>query len=371
MRISSLFFLSQCAVAAVLTGSSSTDAVQISATFNDPHQTYAGYYQNLTACLEGAAAHWATYIDFHPDAVLDIEFAFADIPTASGGSRGSYFVERIDSSLAVWESDISYEIMNGVVRSDKPIGESDGVITIGFNYLSNRFWYDPDPFARNAPVPAGRIDAVSTIAHELGHVMGFNGYHDSTTGELDGFARPFDLLVSGPDSNGILYFNGEIATRAYGGPVPLTLNNSKHLGNREGLPGDDLLHGLMNGVRGLAGDRRWASRTDLAVLADLGYTVSLPSFVEGDSNGDGRVDAADYTAWRDSVGLSGIGIAADLKLDGVVDTNDWIHWAANYGRSALSPSSQSTPEPTTLIYVASLVGTATLFFQSKRARENE
>ena len=59
----------------------------------------------------------------------------------------------------------------------------------------------------------------------------------------------------------------------------------------------------------------------------------------GDYNGDGSVDAADYTVWRDSLG-SETNLAADGNHNGVVDTDDRIVWVQNYGVSA--PASLSS-----------------------------
>ncbi|WP_197524718.1 SdrD B-like domain-containing protein [Botrimarina hoheduenensis] len=55
----------------------------------------------------------------------------------------------------------------------------------------------------------------------------------------------------------------------------------------------------------------------------------------GDYNGDGSVNAADYTVWRDS--LDG-GVPGDLRADGngdgVVDALDYAVWQQNYGQTA-------------------------------------
>jgi hypothetical protein len=48
----------------------------------------------------------------------------------------------------------------------------------------------------------------------------------------------------------------------------------------------------------------------------------VPKPVPGDYNGNGIVDAADYTVWRDSLGQTGTGLAADGDGNGVVDQAD-------------------------------------------------
>ena len=71
----------------------------------------------------------------------------------------------------------------------------------------------------------------------------------------------------------------------------------------------------------------------------------------GDFNGDGFVDAADYTVWRDTLGQSGVGLAADGDFNGVVDTNDYDVWRANFGTTVATTITSTTavPEPNTLV----------------------
>ena len=56
----------------------------------------------------------------------------------------------------------------------------------------------------------------------------------------------------------------------------------------------------------------------------------------GDFNDDGIVDAADYTVWRDTQGLTGQNLAADFTgaggtPDGVVDNLDYQFWVDHFG----------------------------------------
>ncbi|MEQ8846623.1 CRTAC1 family protein [Botrimarina sp.] len=78
-----------------------------------------------------------------------------------------------------------------------------------------------------------------------------------------------------------------------------------------------------------------SNQTILAIEAD---TAEVADF-----NHDGRVDAADYTLWRDARGHSGPH-PADASGDSLVDATDYLAWVGQYGRPAPLPGSQA-PEP--------------------------
>ena len=97
-----------------------------------------------------------------------------------------------------------------------------------------------------------------------------------------------------------------------------------------------------------------------------GYTVDSAeagivnnSFVgvpHADYNHDGIVDAADYTIWRNTLGQSGSGLAADGTgaggvPDGVVDQLDYDFWKANFGNhsGAGASANSDVPEPSTCV----------------------
>ncbi len=59
------------------------------------------------------------------------------------------------------------------------------------------------------------------------------------------------------------------------------------------------------------------------------------SGLPGDFNGDGAVDGADYTVWRDGLGVD-------------YTQGDYDLWAHNYGATAQSASAEGAPEPTSV-----------------------
>lgn len=91
-------------------------------------------------------------------------------------------------------------------------------------------------------------------------------------------------------------------------------------------------------------DASWAGeatggRFDLLVLA---------TSLSGDFNGDGTVDLADYTVWRDTLGSTN-DLRADADGDLKVTSTDYGYWRSNFGRTA-NPSAYNSviPEPTPL-----------------------
>lgn len=80
--------------------------------------------------------------------------------------------------------------------------------------------------------------------------------------------------------------------------------------------------------------------------------------IAGDYNGNGVVDAADYTVWRDSRGATGTGLPADGTgpggaPDGVVDDLDYTFWKSNFGEPGgghhHAVTAAVVPEPATLL----------------------
>ncbi len=74
----------------------------------------------------------------------------------------------------------------------------------------------------------------------------------------------------------------------------------------------------------------------------------------GDYNGDGVVDAADYTVWRDQQGMAGSGLSADGDKNGVVDDADLWYWRYTFGATtpqALGATGMSVPEPSSVIFL--------------------
>ena len=90
--------------------------------------------------------------------------------------------------------------------------------------------------------------------------------------------------------------------------------------------------------------RRWKPLASDHLPVVAGYF--LPALgLAGDYNSDGKVDAADYGVWQDTIGSS-----ADLRADGngngMVGPEDYSAWANNFdGAATASIQVASVPEP--------------------------
>jgi hypothetical protein len=86
----------------------------------------------------------------------------------------------------------------------------------------------------------------------------------------------------------------------------------------------------------------------------------------GDYNGNGIVDAADYTVWRDNLG-SPAGTLPNDTDGGAIGSAQYATWKANFGMALTSSgfaSSASVPEPATalLMTLALTAAAATRLF---------
>ncbi|MCA9185324.1 MAG: hypothetical protein R3E01_18015 [Pirellulaceae bacterium] len=83
------------------------------------------------------------------------------------------------------------------------------------------------------------------------------------------------------------------------------------------------------------------------------YAMELfgtPFVLQGDYNGNGTVDAADYTIWKDSFGSSS-SLAADGNGNGIIDAADYTIWKDNFGESLSTFFAHQVPEPATGVWI--------------------
>ena len=104
--------------------------------------------------------------------------------------------------------------------------------------------------------------------------------------------------------------------------------------------------------------------------AEVTFQFAVPTVLEGDYNGDGVVDAADYTVWRDNFGLP-VTLPGDTT-PGTVDDADFAAWRENYGATSGSRSTvgavvglaAAVPEPAS--WLAALLAAAAVVVPLRR-----
>lgn len=94
-----------------------------------------------------------------------------------------------------------------------------------------------------------------------------------------------------------------------------------------------------------------AYNPDSVTLSVTGVAAGL----DGDYNGNGILDAADYTVWRDALG--GTTLLND-PTPGTVDVSDYTYWKTNFGASSGNGISAGTnvPEPNSLVLALAILG---------------
>jgi hypothetical protein len=123
----------------------------------------------------------------------------------------------------------------------------------------------------------------------------------------------------------------------------LTLGNAYNTSTFGGANGDLVFKfGVLNGAA--------------LITAPVTYVTAA---VAGDYNGNGIVDAADYTVWRDHLGQTFTLPNRDSTNSGPINSADYTFWKTHFGNTSGSGAGQagSVPEPTSLILALSAIAT--------------
>jgi hypothetical protein len=243
---------------------------------------------------------------------------------------------------------IENEFENEVQHRDKPSGFADWGGSVAFSTSTTwHFDYTTSPVV-------GELDFYSVALHELGHTLGL------------GTADQWNALVSGGT------FIGAASEAQNGGPVMLSpdLGHWKE-GTQSKIDGTTITQEACMDPTLTVGTRKKFTTLDAAALTDIGWTIVAPTVPTGDYNGNGIVDAADYTIWRDTLGST-----TDLRANGnntgasagKIDQADYLVWKSNFGHSAGAGAAAAVPEPTSWLLLS--LG-ACLARASIRGRERE
>ena len=227
--------------------------------------------------LIAAAKAWADHVDSKP-CTIDIIFRVDPAAHAGRGSGRSVVTARLgdekEGDKLVAEQGWAAKMRTGKdPNGDKP----DIEIVLEPNYMKTIFW-DPDPTARKARIPANKLDSMSVLMHEFGHALAFNGWRDHKTGKLpENFISTYDRNVKMDGEN--FFYIGAAGVKLWGGPIPLakTNNNYHHFCDKAVGRDAQLKADLMNGIVMEYGHRYEIGQLDLAVLQDCGVPLKAQS----------------------------------------------------------------------------------------------
>ncbi len=262
---------------------------------------------------------------------------------------------------------------------------------------------------------AVRWDASSTVATELGNlgtdsdgfaisfadavnnagtIVGYAEKYDGSGGYLGGRAVRWDATGTsvtelgdlGTDPDGItnseaydVHWSGIAIGYAekYDGSGAL-LGNRAVYWSRDGLAVDlntliDPLSGWTLEYANFISDTGWITGTGTFAPDGPGgqdeyerlFLLQVPALgiLPGDYNGNGKVDAADYTVWRDNLAADESVLPPGSTNDGsgFVDAGDYATWKANFGTNPAAfngVDAANVPEPNALILLAAMVSGA-------------
>jgi hypothetical protein len=134
-----------------------------------------------------------------------------------------------------------------------------------------------------------------------------------------------------------------------------------------------LLNGISQpvGTWGPLGSGAQFTTSKLIGTGLLQITTYIPSFLVGDYNSNGIVDAADYIVWRRSVGEATIANRDSLNT-GPVGPADYTVWRAHLGQmvgsgagSGLSEPIGAVPEPATNVGFACCLSIVCLTYRAR------
>ena len=163
-----------------------------------------------------------------------------------------------------------------------------------------------------------------------------------------------------------------------------------HYGKADSNPYDGGM--WVNDVGGMAGrdlsDGAWDSWVftptfDFSAYAENPSAAAAPVVtvdpLPGDYNGNGKVDAADYSVWRDAMTAQG-NLSLNDPTPGTVDTEDFLYWCAHFGETSgssaayigpgESPGANSAIVPEPAAGVLALVAFLTLSLTSLQPRKD-
>ncbi len=198
---------------------------------------------------------------------------------------------------------------------------------------------------RNNAAAAGGVLSSDTNTINLFMVTIVPGFSQLSANSSAGLAT-----ISG---NGVAYYGGSALLGFTGGREVLAGVLAHEIGHNLGLSHNTTAFNLMQsgGPANEKGQRLDAAQ--IATILGSRFTVAVPLTLDGDFNGDRRVDGTDLLIWQRGGSPRGM-TPGDLAL-----------WRANFGRVLTVEAAEQIPEPQTL--VVALVSAAVVAGRARAA----
>jgi beta-glucanase (GH16 family) len=169
------------------------------------------------------------------------------------------------------------------------------------------------------------------------HLYEFHEYTASVDQIPVNFHNGFHTYAAEWDTTRIRFF--------VDGNLHFTLNKDSRMSDANFTTTKNIIVNLAVGGQ-FGGDPNGTTVFPQTMFVDYVRVWQRQTGLQGDYNGDLRVDAADYTVWRNSFGQNGIGLPADGSGNGTVDEQDLVMWRLNFGTGGGTGNSANTvPEP--------------------------
>ncbi|WP_425397309.1 PEP-CTERM sorting domain-containing protein [Aeoliella sp.] len=306
-----------------------------------------------TADRVGKFEFWFSNSDFagtlpgtDPDSVVDIlpnDSRLVDSTlrpySLSGDRTGRYVAMRLTVSELSAGQPVNniggheFRLLNGPSDVVLDVDRGTGELT-----LRNNLAGAENIFMKGYSIesPGGGLDALS-----------FDGVGGDSVFTLgDGSGNGWEI-AGGSDESRLIeaFFSGETTFTAGTGPV--SLGNAYN--NLSGL--EDLIF-------------KWTNSQGETYNGRVEYSGVAP-VLTGDYNGDGTVNIADYTVWRNNLG--GTAVLPGDTTPGSVTAADFDVWKANFGASSGAiggVAAANVPEPSTALLV--LLGASTALLKLRR-----
>jgi hypothetical protein len=266
----------------------------------------------ISASAEAAVHQWAKKVYGVANIPVTVEIQIVSATNngrANAGAQGWELVEYNEFGLGIHETCASFKLRKGLQSNRCPI--SDIIINLPIEYIRSSAFLNPTPEDQTVPVPLGKIDLVTILAHEIGHGLGMHGNLDPKTGGMGGWPveqlngiSVYDSLIANPETD-TPTFKGQATTVLLGSPMAIyKINGETNVwieGERGGAtykfaqqPSQNLYHygrfssidsdpdevffGLMSGswtyrMNSSTGTRFQVGEIEFAILKDLGVPV--------------------------------------------------------------------------------------------------